>query len=170
MAVKNNEWYHNRIIWKANKCDLFNLNCIKFIDLEKEEQECIFTKIPNNTTPIIVFWDDCSKWTALSIDFIVSYYNNELIISSLYIVKADVGACVDKRYIEPKVFNKEDMKKLIDNNGKPEKYIPEKDEENVKLSAKWLYLKNTDEYIWLPGEKEVFCLWGILLDLARLKE
>ena len=169
MAIKNNEWYYNRIIWKANKCDLFNLNCTEFSILEKNKQKCIIEKIPKDIIPVIVFWDSCNRWTVLSIDFLISYYNNELIISSLDIVKADVAACVAKKYIEPRVFSTEDMAKLIANNGKSEKYIPPKDEDNVKLSAKWLYLKNTDEYIWLPGVKEVFCLWGIMLDLSRVR-
>lgn len=164
MRLKNDEWYYERIIWKANKQNLFARNCIEFADLEKNKSEYIISKIPNNIKPILVFWGDYNSWTVLSIDCLVSYYDNQLVVSSLDIVQSDVAACIEKKYIKPKIFKvkcKDALPLEFDHRTK--------NEDNVKLHAKWLYLKNTKEYIWMPGPKETFALHSILLMLSRLK-
>jgi hypothetical protein len=140
--TKEDEWYKNRILWKATKNNLFDYDCIEFSELLKEQQEFIKKLIPDNAIPVIVFWKDFDTWTLLCTQMLISYYD-------------------DKLQIVPK--DKLNQRKTL--------YI-EKDGKEIenyqKKEAKWLYMTDTKQYIWLPTSKSLWSFWPILLTLSSL--
>jgi len=168
--MSKEENYYERIIWKANKSQLFEHNCVEFCNLEEQKAKYIKEYLPKGVLPVLVFWGDYDKWTILCIDSLVSYYDQQLYIGDLAIIKADVAPCIEKKYIEPKNFTSNDLLRVISQNGQGVDKVDEiENTDNLKRFAKWLYLKNTQEFIWMPGTKEVYSLWGILLVIARKK-
>ena len=169
MSISEHTCYE-RIIWKANKRKLFQKNCIEFADLEEEKKMYIKKYIPNNSTPVLVFWGSYKEWTILCIDILISYYDKKSYHINLSIAKRDFAPCIDREYVPQKIFSFEDLQKLIVQNGKPlDKTIEQgKMPYKLKTISKWLYSKNTKEYIWMPGNFEVYALWGVLIMINNL--
>ena len=142
--IIDNEWYKNRILWKAKKNYLFNYNCIKYDDLKSSHKNCIQKLIDKTEVPVIVFFENCNKWTLLCTNKLYSYYD-------------DVLQCVDKDNFNQKITPH------IDINSEPISH------NLAKKDAKWLKMNETGEYIWLPSSDDLWNFWGLLQMLAKLR-
>ena len=140
---KEDEWYKNRILWKANKENLFDVNGIEFSKLSDKQKEYIKKIIPKDTIPVIVFWQDFNIWTVLCTQMLISYYD-----SNLEIVEKD-------RLKQKKTLHIERYGKEIENHEKKE--------------AKWFYMTETKQYIWLPTSNDLWRFWPVLLTLSSLR-
>jgi len=143
MTIEDN-WYKNRILWKANKNELFSHNCIEFKDLDTEYKEFIINLIPKNKIPVIIFFNDINQWTLLCTDNLYTYNGEELVSIS-----------------------KDDMcQKFIPTINQDESGIVSSKE---KRDVQWLYATKSKKSIWFPSSTELWNFWSILQMLCKLK-
>ena len=150
--TKTDEWFKNRILNQANSFllnDDYDYNCFKLEDLDNNVQKCIKNILGKDEIPVLVFFDNCEKWTVLCTQCLCSYYDKKL----YYVHKNDLS-----QRIIPYV-NKNGN---IDKDGVPiSKYL-------LKENVHWLKMLETGEVIWLPSPKELWSFWGILPMLGKL--
>ena len=141
---KEDEWYKNRILWKAGKNYLFDFNCLKFDDLENDVKNCLQKRIPKTEIPVIAFFENYNKWTVLCTRCLCSYHDG-------------VFYCIKKDDLTQKITPhiKKDSAPIDDN--------------LEKRDAKWLKMNDTGEYIWLPSSDDLWNFWGVLKMLGKLR-
>lgn len=131
--MQKDDWYRDRILWKANQHKLFERDCFKFSELSAESASVISKIIPADIRPVIVFWKNKSTWTALGTRSIYSYYDGKLVVSDLDEINKKLSIVSDKNLSEA-----------------------------TKMDASFIYLEVADELIWAPSNSELFALMNIL--------
>jgi len=161
---------YNRIVDKAKKLKLFKYNCLEFSSLDSNKQSYIKQYISKKDMPVLVFWGNYNEWTLLCMDVVITYYNNKIYRVNLSIAKRDFTPCLDRQYIKQEVITIDKLQKIISNDGKPLSNLNIEQEKAYKLKtkAKWLYAKNTQDFIWMPSNIEVYGVWSILIMIYNL--
>ncbi len=131
---KKDEWYSNRILWKAGKHKIFGEQCFKFSDISTERANIIIKTIPENIYPVIIFWESEEKWTAMGTRAVASFYDKKLVLVNIEDVPG--GKMI---YLPP---------------GAPP--------EDIKTKCTLLELKRTGQFIWAPAGNSIIGLWNIL--------
>jgi len=140
-----NNFYFDRILSMANKKKLFDKRCDKFENIPIDFKEYIKKILPEIVMPILVFHYDYnhSMWTILTTTKIISYYDNNLSISNLNEIKFDIYTYIEKDITSTETLNKKEL-------------------------VKWIFLRETNHFIWTPSSSELYDLWGILLNLSKM--
>ena len=131
--MERDDWYRNRILWKAEQHKLFDKKCCKFSDL-LEGSAAVIKGMSGDIEPVIVFWDSQDKWTALGTKKVCSFYDGNLVCSGL---------------------DEIDQKLSI-------VHPPEVQPDNIKLESNFIKLDALDKLIWAPAGSELFALMNIL--------
>lgn len=132
--MDKDEWYRDRILWKADQHRLFDKKCYKYSDLPDDHVLVIKEAISSDINPVIVFWESRKKWTVLGTKAICSFYDDNLIFSELDRINKQLSILhpID---VEPS---------------------------NVKLESTFIKLDAVGKLIWVPAGSELFALMNIL--------
>lgn len=133
--MNKDEWYQDRILWRANQSDLLNKSCMLFYEMPEDNRKFIVDSIKDDINPILVFWESSKKWTVLGTRAISSCHHETL-------------NTVDLDEIRKKV--------VLQSPADSEK-------ENIKTDANLLLLEETGKRVWAPQGAELFALMNILL-------
>jgi len=133
--MKKDDWYVNRILWRAKQHELFDKRCCKFDDLSEEKKSIIQEKISEECFPVIIFWKEKSTWTVLGSRAVYSYFDGKLRITKLDEIDKKVN-----------VFETE---------------IPSVEDAGKK--SNFIFLEKSGNTIWAPEGAELFALMNILL-------
>lgn len=135
IQVKKDDWYRERILWRAKRNDLFSKTCCKFSDLTNDCVTIIEETITDQFSPVIVFWGNQDTWTVLGTRTVFSFHDGKLSSSML--------DEVDKRIsvVQPDGVSSED----------------------IKTKSNFILLEKSGMLIWAPEGKELFGLMNILL-------
>ena len=134
VSLKKDDWYCDRILWRAKQHNLFNKRCRKFSDLSEDFAQVINEVITKNINPVLVFWENRNKWTVLGTREICSFYNDSLVCSKLGEIDKQVS-----------VFRP-----------------PGIQQEEVKTKSNFISLDKKGILIWAPAGAELFALINIL--------
>lgn len=132
--MNKDDWYRDRILWKANQHKLFDNKCCRFTDLSNAHASLISTAIPEDASPILVFWGSQDKWTVLGTKAVFSFYEGNLVSSELDTINKKIS-----------VFNPSGMKS-----------------EDVKTQADFISLDQVEKLVWVPAGAKLFALINIL--------
>lgn len=132
--MNKDEWYRDRILWRANQHKLFDKRCIEFSDLQSDQASLISEVIPKNANPVLVFWEGRDRWTVLGTKDIFSFYDGNIISSSLDEINKQLS-----------VF-------------KPSGVEPE----DIKARSDFISLDAVGKLVWVPAGSELFALMNIL--------
>lgn len=133
--MEKDDWYKDRILWRAKQNDLFSGRCIKFSDLPNDYISIIEGTITEAFNPVIVFWGNQDTWTVLGTQAIFSFYDGKL--NSFKLDKIDKRVSV----AQPNGISSE----------------------NIKTKSNFILLERPEMLIWAPEGKELFGLMNILL-------
>lgn len=139
--MNKDEWYQDRILWRANQNNLLNKSCMLFSEMAEDNRKLIIDSIKGDINPVLVFWEGSEKWTALGTRAISSCHHGTL-------------NTVDLDEIKKKV--------VVQSPADSEKA-------NIKTDANFLLLEETGKRVWAPQGAELFALMNILL-MFPLKE
>ncbi len=99
--MNKQEWYKNRILWKAEQHKLFEKNCKLFNELYPKQKKIIRAAIaPNDEAIVLVFWDSEFRWTVITVSSVYSFYNNSLKFSLLDEIEQNISVTGEKMIIE----------------------------------------------------------------------
>ena len=142
--TEKESWYKNRILWKADKNSLFDYSCKRFEDLDERSQDCIKNFMLKDETPIVVFFENCNKWTAMSTQSLCSYHDETF------------------HRIEKSSFTQKITPHI-------EKNDISLTHSRDKKDVKWLKMNETKEYIWFPSAEELWGFWSVIKMMERFK-
>ena len=131
--MNKDDWYVNRILWRANKHKLFDNRCCKYSELSAHCAAVIEQRLPEMEKPVLVFWDSEQKWTLLCALQIYSFMDGQLIFANLDDINESMKVPQSSDSIE-----------------------------DLKRNAGTLLLDKLNRSIWVPDEAELFALWSIL--------
>jgi len=126
-------YYRDRILWRAEKHNLFDKQCSKFSDLSENEASTIYA-VASAILPFIVFWESKDRWTALGTRGISSKYDNKLVSSEIDTINKNLGLYKPKNA----------------------------DTADIKFKSEFIELKDTGILIWAPAGPALFALISIL--------
>lgn len=132
--MSDEDFYKNRILWKANQSDLFSRGCTEFGKIEKNRHDHILSRTTLRGEPILVFWSSEILWTLLTSAEIVSEIDSSL--NSIFL---------------------DDIKRIV----KIEEIVSTQDQA-TKLESEFLRLGEFGCRIWAPRGAEIFSLMNIL--------
>ena len=129
-----NDWYKDRILWKANQHSLFEKRCSRYEDVPIEQKNSM-DSAQIIGCPVLAFTDAISgNWTLLTTAEIISYQDKEIWSVMLSDVKKKV--VIEKGgYASP---------------------------DEVKRSSEFLLVGDRRIRIWVPAGPELFALMNIL--------
>jgi len=131
--MERDDWYRDRILWKAEQHKLFDKQCCEFSDLP-ENNASFIEEISGDIKPVIVFWGSQFKWTVLGAKKLCSFYDGDLVCSGL--------DEIDKKL---SVVHPSDTL-----------------QSNIKLESNFIKLDALEKLIWAPAGSELFALMNIL--------
>lgn len=132
--MKKNEWYTDRILWKAQQHELFNKRCIKFTDAGDEVKSNVLANCSLDGSPVLLFFISSKKWTLLTDFEVVSMFDGGVSSCSLDTINHTVKPS----------FNKENSISY------------------EKQNCQYIDLPKSGVKIWAPNGKELFALISIL--------
>ncbi len=133
--MDRNDWYRDRILWKADKHSLFDKTCRRFSELQADQALQITTRVAEDIDPVIVFWGDGETWTVLGTRAICSYHGSALVCCELDQIQKDIS--------------------LEESSGV--------ETNEAKLTSSFIRLNKSGKLIWAPAGAELFALMNILL-------
>ena len=139
--MDKDNWYKDRILWKAKKNDLFshekNLErkCFRLEELSEEILNILTFTISDSQKIALVFWSSRSLWTMLGTTYIYSSHSESVSKINLDNIKGIV-----------EISDSETL-----------------NHSEVKLSSQYLLLGDSRTPIWCPEGKYIFGLMNILL-------
>ena len=139
--MNKDEWYQDRILWRANQNNLLDKSCMLFSEMAEDNRKLIIDTIKDDINPVLVFWEGSEKWTILGTRAISSCHHGTL-------------NTVDLDEIKKKI--------VVQSPADSEKA-------NIKTDANLLLLEETGKRVWAPQGAELFALMNILL-MFPLKE
>lgn len=131
--MNKDDWYTDRILWRANQHNLFDKSCIKYSELDNSRVAAIEKAIPGIEKPVLAFWDSEKKWTVLCALHICSFFEGQLVSSGLDEIDKSVS--------------------VVSTDGLSG---------DIKKSADVLCLDKLNKSIWAPAGSELFALMSIL--------
>jgi hypothetical protein len=132
--MNKDEWYRDRILWKASQHKLFDKECRKFSELQSDQASLISKVIPENANPVLAFWDNRDRWTVLGTREIFSFYDGNLVSSSLDDINKQLS-----------VFSTSSVNR-----------------EDIKAKSNFIRLDEVGKLVWVPAGSELFALMNIL--------
>ena len=134
--MDKNEFYRNRIIWKANQHNVFNEAQLYHDDIPNDCKRIVNEVLPSdsNINPVLLFWGGPLKWTLLGEQEICSFYSGKIHCYDL--------DCIDKKI-------------TLYHSGKTP-------ETNKKRDAEFIRLEKCEGLVWAPSGKLLFALMSIL--------
>lgn len=132
--MDRDEWYRDRILWRAKQHDLFNKRCYDYSNLPDDFSYTIKEAIPEDIHPVLVFWESEQRWTVLGTKAICSYYDHNLVFSGADEINKQLS-------ISPP---------------------PGASPKDVKVVTQFIKLESTGQLIWAPSGPELFALMNIL--------
>jgi len=133
--MDKNEWYTDRILWRANQHNLLEKSCNLYTDLPEKSKLIIEEIITEEFHPVIVFWESKKVWTVLGARSIYSLYKGNFVKIKL-----------------------DEIEKIV------ELYIPEGVAgRDAKKSSNLILLGPLKLRIWAPAGQELMALMSILL-------
>ena len=132
--MSDENFYKNRILWKANQSDLFSRSCTEFGKIEKNRHDHILSRTTLQGEPILVFWSSEILWTLLTSAEIVS----------------EIGSSLNSIFLD-------EIKRIV----KIEEVVSSRDQA-TKLESEFLNLGEFGTRIWAPRGAEIFSLMNIL--------
>jgi hypothetical protein len=128
------EWYADRIMWRAGQHGLFEKRCCRFENLnEKQIEALVLARYTGK--PLLVFFSSMDRWTLLTTNEIISFFDGELRTALLD------GIFKDIKLVRPPEANST---------------------AELKETAHRLHLTRTNQEIWAPEGEEIFALMNIL--------
>lgn len=95
------EFYKNRILWKADKHNLFEKRCLNYSGLTSLQMMKIQVSAPKGI-PVLVFWNDNNLWTVLTTEEVLSMHDNSLFRVNLDDINQEIKIEVDEGVEKPK--------------------------------------------------------------------
>jgi hypothetical protein len=95
------EFYKNRILWKAKSHKLFERRCIICSDLTDMQTVRIESFAPRGI-PILVFWSDENLWTVLTTEEVMSFHDESLHRMNLDKINQNIEIKIDENSEDPK--------------------------------------------------------------------
>lgn len=89
--MNKQDWYENRILWRAERNKLFEKRCVRFSELPATQQQHIQAKVAFEGKPILFFFHDEDTWTLLTTDEIVTCHGDEIFCGQLDEIHKDVS-------------------------------------------------------------------------------
>ncbi|VAW64337.1 hypothetical protein MNBD_GAMMA11-903 [hydrothermal vent metagenome] len=139
--MNKDDWYQDRILWRANQNKLLEKGCKLFSGLLDEQRAEIVDLIKEDINPVLVFWENPKTWTVMGTRAICSCHHDLLNITYIDEIKKKVV-----------VLKPSDVEEI-----------------NIKTEANLILLEETGAVIWAPPGAELFALMNILL-MFPLKE
>jgi hypothetical protein len=133
--MEKDEWYRDRILWRAKQSDLFSKTCSKFSDLPIDRASIIEETITEPFSSVIVFWRSQDTWTVLGTRTVFSFHDGKLRFSMLDEIDKQISV------VQPDGSSSED----------------------IKTKSNFILLEKSGTHIWVPEGKELFGLMNILL-------
>ena len=133
VGMNKQDWYEDRILWRAEQHKLFEKRCVRFPELPAEQRELIQSGLSLEGNPVLVFFRDDATWTLLTTAEIVTCHGGEVFRGQLDEIQKDVGLWSEAE--------------------------PQPDD---KHTANYLALNNLGFKVWAPEGKELHALWSIL--------
>jgi len=133
--MEKDDWYRDRILWRAEQNSLFSKTCCKFSDLPNNCALIIKEIIIEAFSPVIAFWESQDAWTVLGTRTIFSFHDGKL--SSFMLDEIDKQVSV----VQADGISSED----------------------IKTKSNFILLEKSGILIWAPEGKELFGLMNILL-------
>lgn len=131
--MNKDDWYKDRILWRANQHGLFDKSCVKYSELDNSCVAAIDEVVSGIEKPVLVFWDSEKKWTVLCALHIYSFFDGQLVSSGIDEIDKSVS--------------------VISTGGLSE---------DIKKSADILSLDKLNKSVWAPAGSELFALMNIL--------
>lgn len=72
------EWYENRILWRANRKNLFELGYQRFEDISSENQQIIRDMFGETQDVKLVLWDSDKRFTLVSLEELFCNYDGDI--------------------------------------------------------------------------------------------
>ncbi|WP_301100909.1 hypothetical protein [Propionivibrio sp.] len=132
--MDDENFYKDRILWKAAQNNLFAQACSKFDTVENDRQAYVLGKAALQGKPVLLFWSSDNLWTLLSSKEVVSQID-----SSINAVLLD----------------------SINKNMKLQE-VKSAERQATKLQSEILLIGDAEIKIWAPHGAEIFALMGIL--------
>jgi hypothetical protein len=133
--MDKDDWYRDRILWRAKKNKLFDKKCCEFSDLSDDQVLLINEAITRDITPVLVFWESRDRWIVLGTRAVCSFYDANLVCAELDEIGGQISVC-HPAGTEP---------------------------QSAKSEANFISVEKTGKLIWAPAGAELFALWNILL-------
>jgi len=133
--MTQDEWVMDRILFRAKKIRLFEKRCIRADEMSSEQKGIIFRAIPNEITPVILFWENANRWTVLGTRSISSCTNGTVVTCGL----DEIKKCLRPVSVGQEVEN-------ID-----------------KFESEYISLEKVGISVWAPSGGELLALMNILL-------
>ena len=131
--MNKQEWYEDRILWRAGKHNLFEKRCVLFPELPSNQQEAINSRVVCEGKPLFAFFKNENTWTLLTTDEIATSHDDGVFRGRLDDIQDEIGL-----WSESKPTNAD------------------------KRTANFLELKQLGFKVWAPEGHELFALWNIL--------
>ncbi|NHZ91646.1 hypothetical protein F2P45_21940 [Massilia sp. CCM 8733] len=129
-----NDFYTNRILWKARKNGMIGGNChlVADIDAHRRTQVCAQAQCAGD--PVLLFWSDSSLWTLLTNREIISWSGKKTSSIALDSIQKQIE-------LEP---------------------VEGTHPQSTKLHSQYLHVGPAGVKIWAPAGAPILSLWNIL--------
>ncbi len=134
--MDKDEWYVNRILWRAEKNNLFSKSCVRFDDFRSKGVEIDVSSLDLEGTPVFAFYDNQERWTVVTSREILGFCNG--------VLKRGKLDDIDKKV---SVVSEEHLKT----------------QRERKEKSNFLRLENLEFDVWVTGGSELFGLMNLLL-------
>ena len=132
--MKKSEWYANRILWKANQHRLFEKRCHSFDSLTAQ-QLSVLAPVRHTGRRLLLFYASADLWTMLTSNEVISFFSGNLHVVILDNIEKNIQVV------------------------HPDGALSDQD---VKRTACFIHIANTNDDIWVPEGEELFAMMNIL--------
>jgi len=79
----NKEFYRERILWRAEKHQLFSRRCVRYEDASERQKAVIESLLGAGFGGVILFWDSEDRWTVVGDTSLASWHGARLQLCDL---------------------------------------------------------------------------------------
>ena len=133
--MSNEEFYRDRILWRADKHSLIGDQCVLYPNLPDNYQEFLARTVGEDVDPVLVFWGGRDRWTVLGTRKVCSYSGEGMVSEEL-----------DKIGGRLKMHAEEGST-----------------QEQIKLQSSFILVGKHEKKMWAPAGSKLFALVNILL-------
>jgi hypothetical protein len=132
--MNKDEFYLNRILWKAKKNKLIENGCLLFDEIDISRKMYLNDSVVLQGRPILLFWSNENLWTLLTTKELASKFSSLVNIILLDSIEKKIK-------LEP---------------------VVSEERQATKLRSEFLFLGESGTRIWAPNGKLIFGLWNTL--------